>query len=503
MQNFRQRSVSIFFLLLIPIVALSGCVFYGNGDEDIVDDNDAETVERITGLIAAMPTLSGEATHVLTKDDGTNVLLLSLLVNLRKYEGVKTEVVGSFKDDVFFVEAATRLGIASSTKSLYKNVAFGFRLDYPSTWRVVEKSDDVEFMPYQASELEEADRVTVARRPNPEKLSPREWLGLNESLVPSGASQTYVYNESLVGLNQLVGIKETDTQNDRVSFYVSRDDTLYVLSHSTLGDEDSESYRNAFFDMVHSFQFVALGDDIEGAEIITAPEQENEVVSSSSEAGSHGAVRSYVLANIASLIGANSEVTPLALEFADPGFVYLVWQTDSGRGRTLFEYSVAGSNVYMEEKASFDSGEVQDWDLVGGEDAARGRARTIVDLTSDDEEGVEVEVKAGYELLPLKSLNLTIQYPRRWYWARYSDGVSFDTKPIDKPADGMLFLYRDDVINSGSGITSRNNIYMAEVEGFSTYCKKLDDKKYVCLTSATGDVDEEDIFYMLDSVVED
>ena len=527
----RIISIAVFIFMLFVI---NGCVALEEEDISVVSEEASLPVQNYTGTIESFTDSARGATHRLLQDDGTSVPVVSLLINLRKYENKRIETSGKInEDEVFVIETVKRLGYQDETKEAFQSTDLGFRLNYVSSWQVSEKEYEADFTPYAPVENEALDTITVKRSANPDKKDLKEWLALDATLKPSANSNTNFYNETLVGVDNILGIKETSASAETVTVYVAREDSVYVLSHHTIGDEDKDPYRNAFFDMVNSFQFVAFSpeDDTKGdedtvedpvteksatpktsvknessspaevAEEKTPPPSPKVVADDTSIASdSRSLAQKYFEKNIESLVGLSDvEVSIERFEFVEDAYVYITWRGDDEFERHLFEYTVNGDNVYVERKARFTPGDVKDWNLAEGDDPASGKARTVV-VTGANAPPEAIEVKEGYRLLETRAFEAKIQYPSNWYWAKVGATYVFDKKPIVE-GESLVQLQKS-ALPENAKTTVVKGVYLSNNEDMRTFCKQSSKAAdFFCLTVSEG-IEDNVPYDMLDSLVE-
>ncbi len=268
-----MKKLSLIFVGIGILTLITGCQYF-QGNKSATPESEEDTakefkLEKKTGVLT--PLAEEEllkATHSLKTESNEVISVRSGIVNLRKYENRLLEVEGRFTelDGIFEIETVTKLGQEDSLRELYQNPLLGFRLTYPSTWEVIEKTDGVLFTPYPASEDELVDRISVTKLSNEKKLAVKEWLDLETTeegqMKSSDLGDDSFYTEAVIGPDQISGIKRTSRDLRRIDFYMVRENSAIRLTHTSIEDEEEEKYRNVFLEMINSFQFVPYGESV-------------------------------------------------------------------------------------------------------------------------------------------------------------------------------------------------------------------------------------------------
>lgn len=241
---------------------LSGCQLFEREKPPPAAFQEEFKIEKKIGVIESFTRTGLRASHVLKTDQNEEIPLRSGSVNLKKYEKRQVEVEGKFAttDSVFEVEDVEKLGNEDQLREIYRHFRLGFSTLFVPTWQVTEKELGLLFTPYPADEEELVDRISISKLSNEKKLAPSEWLDLDPQLNPKDPADDAFYIEAIIGPDQLKGIKKTSRDGSRIDFYIQREDSIYRVSHVTVKDEDEEKYRNIFFEMVNSFQFIATSE---------------------------------------------------------------------------------------------------------------------------------------------------------------------------------------------------------------------------------------------------
>lgn len=466
------------FILMASILA--GCGLFQR-QEEIPQTPPAEVkLEKKIGLVStaeAQEVQNPLTTYMFLTESGEKFFIESVAVNLKRYSKRRVEAEGRFNDakTVFLIETVTSLGNETQVKSLYQNIGFGLKFQYPSLWslRAVKNIvglQQIIITPYEVDDEDSltVDTITIELSENNKRLPPREWLSLDEQYRSANPTDTAVYQQSSIGAAQLDAVKKTDGSGERIDFFVSRDTFIYRFSHTTLGDADKNLYRNAFIDLVTSFEFIAFDKPsrseaaptvsktptlppIATISELAAPElakrlETEEQTRLDAEAkkrisdlqASRKPFIDYIEGHIFQLIPDPQQLatgmTVLQVEFVSPesesenfNAIYVVYNY-SGIKKILLNVPDRTKPELMTRLAAYKKGETQDWELIEGTDTAKGNEKTVVSLSN----GATAEnvVKKGMTLLDAKSLKVKIQYPSNWYWAYQNKEYSFSDKPV-------------------------------------------------------------------------
>lgn len=481
----------IITLFILMAILLGGCSLFSR-QEEIPPTPPAEVkLEKKIGLVStaeAQEVQNPLTPHMLVTETGEKFFIESVSVNLKRYVKRRVAAEGRLNDEktVFLVESVTSLGNETQVKDLYQNASFGLKFQYPSLWsiRVSENivgQKKILITPYEVSdeELETVDAITIERSENNKRLSPREFLGLDEQYRSSDPVDTAVYQKSSLGSAALEAVKKTRLDSSLVEFFVSRDTYIYRFAHRTQNDADKDLYKNAFFELVASFEFIPFGKEeavVKPAEkisptppppaslselatpVITERKETEEKARLDAEAAKASAdlaasrklFTDYIEAHIFQLIPDPQQLatgmTVLQIEFVAPenepenfNAVYVVYDY-SGLKKVLLSVSDRIKPESMTRLASYKRGETQDWELIEGMDTVKGSEKTIVKLNNG--ESSATVVKKGMTLLDAKSFKVKIQYPSSWYWAYQNKGYSFSDKPVSG-ANVLIYFIKD------------------------------------------------------------
>lgn len=472
-----MKRIAVF--LVLSSLLLSSCTWLKRQEEVPVVPPAQIVLEKKIGLVSTAEDQQIQnplTVHVLLTESGEKIFIESVSVNLKRYVLRRVEAEGRFNDakTVFLIETMTSLGNETQVKSLYQNASFGLKFQYPSLWSLktlvhIVGLKKIIITPYEVDEedLSTVDTITVELSENNRRLPPREWLSLDEQYRSVDPADTAVYQQSSIGAALLNAVKKTVSNGERIEFFVSRDTFLYRFSHATVGDADKDLYRNAFFDLVASFEFIPFGKE-EGSAAPIAPEtsvpptakpllklaepelskrrETEEQIRLDAETkkkvsdlqASRKLFIDYIEANIFQLIPDPQQLatgmTVLQVEFVAPenepgnfNAIYAVYDY-SGLKKVLLSVPDRTKPEAMTRLAAFTKGETQDWKLIEGTDTAKSSDKTVITLRNG--ESAAVVVKKGMTLLDAKSLKVKIQYPSSWYWAYRDHGYSFSDKPV-------------------------------------------------------------------------
>ena len=515
---------------LIVIVFLSSCTFFQKKEEVPAAAQTEIQLEKRVGLISDAKDqnlMTENNPFMLVTDGSERIFIDSVSVNLKRYKKRRVEVEGKFAEDksIFHVENVTSLGNETQVKELYQNAQMGIKFNYPSIWILKEVknilgSQKVLITPYEVSdtELSTIDNITVEISENNKKLGAREWLNLDENYQSVDPfDKNSIYQQSFIGVAQLSAVKKTVGTGEKVEYFIARDAKIYRFSYFTVNDADKDVYRNAFFDLIASFEFIPFSTspstsptspagEVSTNKILDTPSQNSPKTEKSLTAlaaeknwnkKSQISARSgqesrkeealkvqlesqkadtsqrktnftdYIKKNISSLAKEPASVGGTwfvqSIQFAYPegkpdefNAIYVVYE-DVRFKKILLSVSDRVDPTKMQVTAYFKPGDSTDWTLAEGTDTAKDNEKSVG----------EVVVKKGMTLLDAKSFKVKIQYPSSWYWAYTKEGYAFSNKPVT--SDNVL-------------VKLEKNPSSAPEDQFSV-CKEIAPDKY-CLVGA-------------------
>ncbi|MBI2638658.1 hypothetical protein HYW83_03650, partial [Candidatus Peregrinibacteria bacterium] len=470
------------FIVIGFVAVLSSCSFFSKKEDVPQAPPEEIQLERKTGVVntaEALNILTAPSKFALVIENAAPVFIDSASVNFRKYFRRRVEIEGKWNDEktVFLVENVTSLTQDANSKTLYESPLLGIKFQYPSLWIVKEQQNvlgavKIIITPYEVDddELESVDFINIERSENNRRLSPREWLGLDEQYRSSqnGTStiSTPIYQQSRIGTLQLDSVKSTLGNGEEIKFYVARDTYIYSFIHKTLGDSDKDQYRNAFYDIVMSFEFIPLIEapaplavskpasapaaaappvpsaslsDLAAEQAEERKKQEEVQQKTDSLAESRQSFIDYIKSHIAELAPEPASVGGTwfvqSVEFAYPEgepenftAIYVVYEDGHDLRKILLTVADKNTPSSVTRVAYFKPGDSTDWKLAEGTDSAKGTERTKINVISGG--AAETSIKKGMTLLEARSFKIKIQYPSSWYWAYRNTGYSFSNKPV-------------------------------------------------------------------------
>lgn len=530
-------------LVIILVTASSGCTFFWT-KEDVPVAPPAETqLEKKIGLVstpAEQGLLTAPSQFILVTDLGEKVFLDSVSVNLKRYTKRRIEVEGKWNDGrtVFMVDSATSLGHETETKQSYMDTEMGIKFQYPSVWvlkneKNIAGQQKIVITPYEVieSELPSVDNIVIERSENNRRQTARVWLNLDDQYRSKDPLETNItYQQSIVGVGQLESVKKTFGSGVKVEFYVPRDTFMYRFTHTTVNDADKDLYRNAFFNIVASFEFVPFAPGQQTTGTTTAPAVKPEVkpevklpnaslselaekeLAARKEAQAAAAAKKaeqealsvkqsakqalidYIKQNISTLApeaAANGSWSVSTVEFAYPegkpeeyNAVYVIYSDSKDSRKILLNIPDKLSPSSMVRVAYFKPGTVSDWELADGTDTGKSSEKTVVPVSTG---GLAVTVKKGMRLLESRSWKIKIQYPANLYWAFVNGGYWFSDKPVTNDNAKMILIKgpgEPTIATSSIGdlggrpATDGTNgpAYLVCVQGKEKYCIHCDSK---------------------------
>lgn len=529
----RKRSLVNTGLVLVMLVSFTfiatSCSWFGGGEEEVVFESNVQ--EKRVGVLKSLGGMSvGEGTHLLELEDKSTMRLKSDNIDLdsEKYLGEKVEVRGPLavtsdgKDimdvrsiDIAEDEDAEEEVIGVETD--YTNAKLGIHITYLDSWELTEEDTNVIFTAPQAKPAEEEpdedsalednvnlpkqDIVVIERIPNPEKKDLAMFLQL-----PSDTAEmlTLGYNQTLVGTDQLDGLKKESGDRNEIDIWLTRGEYVYKFTFLGSEHQDVAKNRNTFFSMIASFKFVGILEDEEEEEVddeatfedIETEEEPQEELDTannlepeeddsptfedtdteedlpeinyetSTESGSvYSLIAEYIGDEINTLAPESSENgswSAYSFEFADPNYVYADYTDGTDYRRILISYEHDGSTFNTNIEAYFEPGETTSWERVSGDNPVENAEKTIVELTDDGASEATV-VKEGYRYFESLPYDFLAQYPSNWYFSGTSggDGVIHHYGFSNEPVENGNELVSIDIVSgsapSGSSISVGSN----------------------------------------------
>ncbi len=470
-------------------------------------------MEKKIGVISAdeQDPLQTSTNYFLVTEAGEKISINSVSVNLKRYKKRRVEAVGKWNDakTVFEIDQVTSLGQETALKETYQNAQLGMKFQYPSIWNLREEKNviglqKVIITPYETDEgdLRNVDSLVIEKSENNKKLSARQWLALDEEYRSlNQADLGSVFQKSSLGIAQLDAVKKTVGTGEEVDFYVARDTSMYRFSHVTVGDSDKDLYRNAFYDLVQSFEFIPFDDKAPAAATPTAlapapapapatpaktappsapakttsispspslwqlaeednakkkaeEEAKKQVDASAQKAQELSSLQdafiTYIKAHVADFapeVSATGSWVVTKVEFSFPegqpenfNAVYVTYGDGQEARKILLNVPDRASPASMSRIAYFKPGDTTDWKIEQGEDSAKKNEKGVVSVTGGSSEAIVV--KKGMSLLESRSYKAKIQYPSNWYWAFLDakSGYGFSTKPVAADNVAVKFI---------------------------------------------------------------
>jgi hypothetical protein len=463
-QNFILfRLIARFFLpSALLLVFLSGC---GGGEDDtvVVVETGEEVVLEGTLQSLGSSITNSDATHLLRLEDGTIVYAYSKIYDLDDgaYLNQDVEAEGWLvpsddeggKDllriDVLSLVEEEGEDDEEITMVPYVNQALGFALLYQNDWTVEEAMSYVAFSEPVSEDLaasdamtEEAvlsesslDLFTVANEFNAQGLSVEDWY-----LAYADRSSTDIYALNAIGPDLFPAVK---VEAEYIStYYIEGGDEIFVITAQFSDSEREAEHRRLFAEMLYSFDLLSDGlreDLVAQEEDDGTTEEDTFDAPNEDDAGDSDSTAETDDANV--LTETQEAVMEEAVtreesgwrvthySFVDPSYVYVEFAEIEGAGslRVLYGYAQEGSDFTFEELARFEPGDSTDWELVSGENVAKGQPSIEVDASS----GRPVFLPEGYSLVQSAILHFQMAYPSSWYYVRSGDFYYFSDEPAE------------------------------------------------------------------------
>lgn len=474
-------------LLLIIIVLISGCAFFQKKEEVPSAAQSEISIEKKIGLVSTSQDqglLTAPSPFLLISDSGEKTFLASLSVNLKRYLKRRVEVEGNFNEAsaVFEVQNVASLGNETLVKSDFNSTDFGLKFQYPSVWVLKETKNaagetSIQIAPYEVSDEEilQVDRIAITRTENNKRLAVREWLNLDEQYRSKDPLETgSIFQQSSISATNLEAVKKTT--GDRIDFYVGRDTYIYVFSHVTQNDSDFDLYRNAFYNLVQSFEFIPFSKAAQSSSVAQQTVAAQTPAATISELATEELAKrklaedkrladaavaergealsvlrkqfiDYITANIFELSGEPQQMATgmkvLEIAFANPqgqpdafSAIYVTYRFGNPEKKMVLQVFDIAKPETMKRAGVYAKGETVDWKLIDGEDPAKGSEKTVISLVGDT---APLTILKGMTLLDAKAFKIKIQYPSNMYW-RYQDELYIFSSKSNEPRETAEFI---------------------------------------------------------------
>ncbi|MFA6520831.1 MAG: hypothetical protein WCT53_00375 [Candidatus Gracilibacteria bacterium] len=487
----------LLFAAALVLMVVAGCTFFQKAEEIPAEPIQSQLEKKI-GIVSTAQDqglLAAPSKFALTSDTNEKIFIDALSVNLKKYTKRRVEVEGKWNEPktIFMVDTVTSIGQETQIKQSYMNTEVGIKFQYPSIWSLVATKDilglqKIVITPYEVAQEESSsvDTITIERSENNKKLSARDWLSLDDQYRSKDPLETNTtYQQSSVGIAQLDAVKKTIGSGEKVEFFVARDLYIYRFTHSTVSDSDKDLYRNEFFNLMASFEFVPLTpgeatttpvlpdsttanptdklttltpasgqvtpplSELAKEELAKRAKAEADAkaaelakvaaaLKTSDAATARQNFITYIKQNISTLAPeapTSGTWTATQFEFVAPegqsenfNAIYVTYSSGTEVRKILLSVSDRTTPSSVKQVAYFKQGSVADWDLASGTDSAKTGEKTVIKDGAAPTEAVTV--KKGMRLLESRSWKIKIQYPANYYWSFANGGYQFSNKPI-------------------------------------------------------------------------
>lgn len=483
----------LLFAAALVLLVVAGCTFLQKKEEVPAAPVEAQLEKKI-GIVstaADQGLITSPSKFALTSDTNEKIFIDALSINLKKYVKRRVEVEGKWNDikTIFVVDSVTSIGQETQVKEAFMDTELGLKFQYPSIWSLKSEKNvlglqRIVITPYEVSEEERSsvDTITIDRSENNRKLSAREWLNLDDQYRSKDPLETNItYQQSAVGVAQTDAVKKTVGTGEKVEFFVNRDVYIYRFTHATVADADKDLYRNEFFNLIASFEFVPLAANPANEQTPATPQTdpnkdanstakptekitptdpnkqvteplgqlaaeelakrklaEDALKAESDLTNSRQSFINYIKQNISTLAPEAPTAgswTATQFEFVAPegqsanfNAIYVTYSSGTEVRKILLSVSDRTNPSSATRVAYFKQGSVADWDLADGTDTGKTGEKTV--FKEGSTEAQAVVVKKGMRLLESRSWKIKIQYPTNYYWAFASGGYQFSNKPI-------------------------------------------------------------------------
>jgi hypothetical protein len=471
------RSLTILTLLLTAF--LSGCFGFGEKDTtEPVQDFEYLTYEGTLQSLGNV-NFSAKATHLLRLKGGDILYVYSDFYDLsdetlinRAVEagGLLIPSEGEATKETLSIDALRVLDqeeIEDRTvlRETYTHTGLSFAMMVRSDWSIDDQSTRVvltaplpliEDAPLTAEPFD-LDTIDVRVMANSQELPIEEWF--LEYVLPQGVVSPYTL--SAIGTEAIPAIRADikDVVGNSVIYYVADGSQVYIVTHRSRQDDHRLEYSNLFSDMLYSFDPLSDGireimepvvdtsiqDPTSELDPATVPAVSEDIETSPlvvddalSGTDYPSIITNLEQVKLSSLIPQSGFWETTRYEFVEPNYVYIIYSNEHGEsGRIL---AIHENGRIFERIAAFDEGAITDWELVSGEDQAKGKTTVSVNAAS----GSVTTIPEGYRALESASLNFQMYYPSYWYYSRSGSFFYFS----DQPADASNALVTMEIVDS-------------------------------------------------------
>ncbi len=466
----------IAFILLAALLVLP---FQGCGEEEVVV---IPVYEEFEGTLKSLGGIkvSESATHILQTEDGDILYVYSDAYDLDDddYIGNEIEIYGEVTEasekgkDVVNISRITVVEVeedevAEVVDNTYSDQELGFSWEIQSDWEVDRGSGFAAFLlPLIEDEDEdlELDEVEADNDYFAVKvLDNTDELELDEWLVEYDPAASEIAVASSIGEDFLNSLNITSELEDVEIYYIERTDGyVYEVSHYNFDIENRTYFRNLFYEALSTFKLIPFG---EGYEIESKEQTAESSDVDSEEQGADSSEEEELEVSYDEAMGyIDDEFSGVTqYEFVDPYYVYVNYTDGEDEVRVLLQYGV-GPGFDYDVLATFEPGDVTDWELVSGEDEAAGMPKALVQIAEGGETAV-VEIMEGYRYFESGPYGFTIQYPSSWYYSGGGGHYSFsDTAEGDELIGLDILDYSVDSV-SGTSVDLANGKIGKSVSG--------------------------------------
>lgn len=456
---------SFIILTILSTAFLAGC--FGFGEKDVADP--VQDFEYITyeGTLQSLGNVnfSAKATHLLRLKGGDILYVYSDFYNLSDSSLLNKVVEAggllippgdestreTLSIDALRVLAQEEIEDRAVLRETYTHTGLSFSMMVRSDWTIEDQETrvvltaplpDIDDAPLTAEPFE-LDTIDVRIMANSQELPIEEWF--LAYVLPEGVVSPYTL--SAIGTEAIPAIRADikDVVGNSVIYYIADGSQVYIVTHRSRQSDHRLEYSNLFSDMLYSFDPLSDGvrevvapvldtsiqdptSELDPVSIPTIEYPENSpLVVDDALSGTDypSIITNLEQIKLSSLIPHSGFWEATRYDFVEPNYVYVLYSNEHGEtGRILLVHE-NGRN--FERIAAFDEGAITDWELVSGEDQAKGKSTVSVNATS----GSVTTIPEGYRALESASLNFQMHYPAYWYYSRSGSHFYFSNEPAD------------------------------------------------------------------------
>jgi hypothetical protein len=417
------------------LFAFAGC----QGQQNSANTQMNQPLDRRIGIIKSLGGVktSNKGTHLLQQDDGSTILLKSLMINMDEpqYLNKNVEVRGIITyttdqkqimevENIDFVEGGISQESSLPQWKEYASGVMGLSMKYKDDLKLSEGDGTVSFERNVESKIDSdvnaTSEATGSKPVTHQLLIEKKAFASTSSLLSDLGVKSDSYNDlmakgmvkSIIGSESYSAIKKTE--NSLTKYYIEGSQALYVITIDCGQDEQTLSDQNLFYEMLGTFK-INFG-------------------ASKKESGTEDDV---------------SNNTPLGFEVDE--------------------------NVNSQQSVSQPVSTTQ---IEPAEDSSSETLEETLTEETTETIGVDTpltqEAISGYETMASGSFKFSVQYPKSWFYAGSAGASSdvirhyeFGSKPIEETPGQVALDLVSGSLPAGESVTAGINTVVKKESGGS------------------------------------